>query len=233
MTTNRIITFANQKGGVGKTTLCTLFADFLAAKKVPVRIFDCDQQQTIYTKRKEDARKYTGNAMPYEVQPVDISIPQNVKILMESMKNSENKNGCMLIDAPGNLSQQGLIPIFAMSDYIICPFQFEVTSINSTATFIGFILRLQKMIPKMRARMVFVVNKWMKTYGKAPEWELWHKTEEHLRHFGLVTPRIEQKADMQRYNTMELMKPIAEIVTPAFNIIYDHIFKPDNHNNEK
>ena len=32
MRDNIMITFANQKGGVGKTTLCTMFADYLAAK---------------------------------------------------------------------------------------------------------------------------------------------------------------------------------------------------------
>ena len=232
MTANRIITFANQKGGVGKTTLCTLFAEYLSAKGEPVRVLDCDLQQTIYTKRNEDTRKYPGNAMPFEVQPVEITIPQNVKILMDSIKNSKERIGNVLIDAPGNLSQQGLVPIFVMSDYIICPFQFESSSINSTATFVGFILKLQKMIPQMRTHMVFVVNRWMKTYGRKPEWELWNKTEDHLGHFGLVAPRIEQKAEMQRYNTMELMPPIVPIVTPAFEVIYNHIFKP-NGNNEK
>lgn len=33
-----IVTFANQKGGVGKTTLCVLFAHYLVAKGVKVRI---------------------------------------------------------------------------------------------------------------------------------------------------------------------------------------------------
>jgi hypothetical protein len=28
-----IISFANQKGGVGKTTLCTIFANYLAEKR--------------------------------------------------------------------------------------------------------------------------------------------------------------------------------------------------------
>lgn len=233
MTTNRIITFANQKGGVGKTTLCTLFAEYLSARNEPVRILDCDLQQTIFSKRNEDVRKYPGNTMPFEVQPVEIAIPQNVKILMDSIKDSKEHTGCVLIDAPGNLSQQGLVPLFAMSDYLVCPFQFESSSINSTATFIGFILKLKKMIPQMHTQMVFVVNKWMKTYGKKTEWELWNKTEDHLRHFGLVAPRIEQKADIQRYNTMEMMQPVADIVGPSFEVIYNHIFRLKNNSDEK
>ena len=49
-----VITFANQKGGVGKTTLCTLFANYLAAKGKSLLVVDCDGQQTIYEKRKGD-----------------------------------------------------------------------------------------------------------------------------------------------------------------------------------
>ena len=35
MQTPVIVTFANQKGGVGKTTLCVTFANYLLTKGVP------------------------------------------------------------------------------------------------------------------------------------------------------------------------------------------------------
>lgn len=39
---NKIIVFANQKGGVGKSTLCILLADYLAYWKKNVCIIDTD-----------------------------------------------------------------------------------------------------------------------------------------------------------------------------------------------
>ena len=44
---NRKIVFANQKGGVGKSTLCILFANYLAWKGKSVCIIDTDLQKTI------------------------------------------------------------------------------------------------------------------------------------------------------------------------------------------
>ena len=200
MRDNIMITFANQKGGVGKTTLCTMFADYLAAKGESVLVVDFDRQQTIYSKRKEDVEKYRGVRLPYTVQPFDIKDTNNVREFLTSLR--EGYKGIVLMDTPGNLS------------------------INSTATFIGFIAKLQRMLPIMKCQFVFVVNKWDKRYGKKAELELWDKTEEKLRHFGLVTPRIEVKADMQRYNTIELMGPQKDIVSPTFDFMYQQIFKP-------
>lgn len=54
-----VITFGNQKGGVGKTTLCTLFANYLASIGKKTLVVDCDNQQTITEKRKADKKKYT------------------------------------------------------------------------------------------------------------------------------------------------------------------------------
>lgn len=69
---NRIIVFANQKGGVGKTTLCTLFANYLAEIKQPVLVIDCDGQQTIFEKRQADIKKYGDDNFTYSIKPFPI-----------------------------------------------------------------------------------------------------------------------------------------------------------------
>ena len=57
---NRIVLFANQKGGVGKTTLCGLFANYLSVEKeVPLLVIDADPQQTFSGRRKDDLRRQT------------------------------------------------------------------------------------------------------------------------------------------------------------------------------
>ena len=67
MQDNIIITFANQKGGVGKTTLCTLFANYLVGHRKKVLVIDCDVQQTISFRRKADLQKYKDAMIPYNI----------------------------------------------------------------------------------------------------------------------------------------------------------------------
>ena len=45
MGNNKIIVFANQKGGVGKTTLCIMFAHYLHSLGKNVYVIDADQQR--------------------------------------------------------------------------------------------------------------------------------------------------------------------------------------------
>ena len=141
------------------------------------------------------------------------------------MRNLKEMDGVVLIDAPGNLAQQGLIPIFSQADYVVCPFQYESTSVNSTATFILFLAKLKEKFPGMHTETFFVVNRHDKRYGKKAELALWAKTDERLSQYGIVTPKIEVKADMQRYNTIEVMSNQRDIVYPTFKFICDHIFK--------
>ena len=94
MRDNIMITFANQKGGVGKTTLCTMFADYLAAKGESVLVVDFDRQQTIYSKRNEDVEKYEGVRLPYSVHTFDIKDANNVReFLNVSSTDSERCKG--------------------------------------------------------------------------------------------------------------------------------------------
>ena len=217
-----VITFANQKGGVGKTTLCTLFANYLAAKGKSLLVVDCDGQQTIYDKRKKDLKSKPEKEIPYNVQPFNISNIEHVKKLMDFIQTMD---GVILIDAPGSLSQKGLIPLFASTDYIVCPFQFEQTSINSTVTFILFIQKLMQKIEKMKTGIFFVVNRHDKRVGKKDELEIWAKTEKAFNEYGHVVPRVEQAINMQRYNTFSLVANQDKIVGPAFDYIYKSIFE--------
>lgn len=62
-----IVTYSNQKGGVGKTTLCVTFANYLVTKGVMVVMIDCDFQHSIMKCQKANIRKYGEQVMLYEV----------------------------------------------------------------------------------------------------------------------------------------------------------------------
>lgn len=215
-----IISFANQKGGVGKTTLCTTFANFLSGKGKSLLVIDCDNQQSIYEKRKADETKYKGHNFSYDVKAFDISNADNIVLLMSKLKEL---NGIILIDTPGHLSQQGLVPIFANSDFIVCPYQYESTSISSTVTFLKFFKELKGKVNGMQTRLLLVANRYDKRVGKQEELELWKKTEEIFSNYGEILPRIEVKADMQRYNTVSLLDSQTNIVRDCYNRITDLI----------
>lgn len=85
-----IITFANQKGGVGKTTLAIAFANYLSLftdKKV--NVIDFDFQRSFYRRWSED--KDVKGEYLYEVEKIseeNIHLTQNEKILQQ-LKGSE------------------------------------------------------------------------------------------------------------------------------------------------
>ena len=116
-----IRTIANQKGGVGKTTLCVTFANYLVKKGFPVIVIDCDSQESLAQRRESDLKRYPSEdgSIPYEVLPFSLSKEEALFGFIGNIR----KTPCVAIfDSPGNLKQQGLVTLFANSDYIICPF---------------------------------------------------------------------------------------------------------------
>ena len=184
MNNNYIIAFSNQKGGVGKTTLCVLFANYLVAKGKKVIVVDCDGQTSIKSKRENDKNKYVEDKPQYDVHTLDISNPDKVKRELTALRKQD---AIVLLDTPGHISQKGLPPLFALTDYIVVPFKFEPTSIQSTGVFITFIKRLKKSLDFMKSDMIFVVNDWDTRFGKQDEMELYEKTEISLARLGMVS----------------------------------------------
>ena len=81
-----IITFANQKGGVGKTTLCVTFANYLVTKGVNVAIVDCDFQHSIIKCRKADIKKYDVQYVPYDVLSYEANDKKAIIALIDAQR---------------------------------------------------------------------------------------------------------------------------------------------------
>lgn len=219
-----VITFANQKGGVGKTTLCVTFANFLVKKGLPVIVVDCDSQESLAQRRDSDLKRYGSEEVeiPYEVLPFSLS---KEEALFNFIGNIRKTRCVAIFDSPGNLKQQGLVTLFANSDYIICPYHYDRTTIPSTATFIAFIQNLKKaMGRKMTAELILVPNRHDARVGTKTERELWDETGKTFSRYGLVTPRISMKADMERFCTLSDLDSQLEITQEAYDLIYNKIF---------
>ena len=217
---NHKIVFANQKGGVGKSTLCMLFANYLAWKKQDVCIIDTDLQKTIMMQRKKDREIYDDMEEPYTVQDFDVQDPELMQQLMESASQTE---GFVLFDSPGNVSEDGLVPMFTGADFIICPYEYEEKTLDSTGTFIQVINALRQTPPEMTARLFFVPNRIDVRIGTADELRMWKQTDAIFKQLGAVTPRITARASLKRINTFEISASQRDAVKGAFDFMIRRI----------
>ena len=123
--------------------------------------------------------------------------------LMEKAKLfSKQEDVIVLIDAPGTISESFLIPIFAMSDVIICPFTYQNLVLSSTSLFIRILQELKKEFKYMKAINIFVPNMVRKGVGTKDEWTEWEKTDKIFQEFGKISPRIYYKEELKRINTI-------------------------------
>ena len=149
----KIVSFSNQKGGVGKTTTCVNMAAYIAAEGKKVLLVDMDPQgnattglgfskssleQSIYSVLIDD-EKTLENIMPTEVENLDL-LPSNIdlagaevelvykknreRVLKNALEEIRSRYDYILIDCPPSL---GLLTINALAcaDSVIIPIQSE------------------------------------------------------------------------------------------------------------
>ena len=211
---NRIVVFANQKGGVGKSTLCILFANYLAYKGMPVCIIDTDLQKTILSQRNKDSEVFLGDDEPYSVQGFDVSDPETMQQLMDSARQVD---GFVLMDSPGNVSEDGLVPMFTGADFIVCPYEYEEKTLDSTGVFVGVINKLREHNADMKGELFFVPNRIDARIGTSEENRMWKQTDQIFKKLGHVTPRIASRATLKRINTYELLSTQRDAVSECFD----------------
>ena len=219
-----IVTFANQKGGVGKTSLCVTFANYLVMKGVRVVVIDCDFQHSILKCRKADLKHYGEELIPYEVWSHEPNSSEAMITLIEKLHNDPGID-VVLMDSPGSLKADGLVPMFVNSDIIAVPFHYDLVTVPSTASFLMFLDRLRKAVgSRMKARLFIIPNLHDNRVGKRTELLLWDNTRDTFSNYGYVTSKISRRADLQRFSTIAGLDLAQAAVTQVFDKIYDSIF---------
>jgi len=222
--TPAIVTFANQKGGVGKTTLYATFANYLVTKGVRVVVVDCDYQHSIAKCRRADIRKYGNQTIPYNVSEFLPNDKDTMTQLTAKLHNDPSIE-IALMDSPGSLNAAGLVPLFCNSDIIVIPFHYDLVTVPTTSNFLMFIDRLRKATGgKMSTRLFIVPNSHDNRVGTRSELLLWDETRDTFSNYGIVTPKIAKRADMQRFTTMAGLDTQLPFVQKAFDKIYSEIF---------
>ena len=132
-----VMSFANQKGGSGKSTVTLLAANALSQKpyNLKVLVIDADLQRTI-TKEREADRKVVKK-FPYEV----ISSSLNDRAVVKDVQDNLGDYDLILIDIPGILykddrDQKEIATVLAICDLIIIPIQATKPSIRASLEFL-------------------------------------------------------------------------------------------------
>ena len=195
----KVIAFATQKGGMGKTTLSVLVASWLHYKRgIKVAILDVDGSQlSVYNQRVREMNEYENDEeiatrldkQDIEPYPILAGDPKDVPTLL-----SELPSGVQLVfvDMPGNIEVVGYETAIRSVDYLIVPME---TSEYSVTTGISYLSAIQeiKLLPAERCRII-----WNK-YKNSRDGELADVLEERFLGIGLacLKSRIPQRDSYQ------------------------------------
>jgi chromosome partitioning protein len=137
----KIISFMNRKGGVGKSTLCTLLAGSLhARKKIRVLVVDADEQLSIYEERRDEQTEGVNayDISPFKWEPQDKK-DNPVERFCKLIAEKEDLYDVILIDTQGRLEGQGVPSVVMVSDVVIVPLIASKKDLRSTITFLDVI----------------------------------------------------------------------------------------------
>lgn len=237
---SKIIVVANQKGGVGKSTVCMALANYLALEQSCCvgGIIDTDPQQSVKKRRKSDKEQSEGTPVcsPYEVTEFNLNNYQRIPELIEALRK---KGMPYIFDTPGNMKHQGLVSLLALADYIIVPFNYDALVLASTVQFLIFWNNLKVSYEKsnngetIKAKLIFVPTMINPRIGTAAERALWENIKVEYAKYGPIAPRINFRADLKRCTTLSLPDEQKTAVQDALYFIYETIYKPKPQNNEE
>jgi chromosome partitioning protein len=203
------IVFGNQKGGVGKSTLCVLMANYLTLeKKKEVLILDMDMQKSISERRPAD-KNSTSIPMPYEIVAMEM---EDYPKFSDDLKTLGDVFA--LIDLAGSIHNDHIIPIIQEADYILCPFDYEQTVFASTIIFAKLVNYLSPTTP-----LFFIPNR----IKSSINYDLQGTIDADLKKYGTVTKPITDRVTLKRINTFSISEEQKKLLEEVFGFLYSKI----------
>lgn len=128
-----VVSFINQKGGVGKSTLTGVFANYLhtIGKKqgLKIAVIDADDTQNSLSRKRQREESLQEEKDNYKI------ITISSKDLPDKIETLQKMYDIILVDLPGNIKQEGVSIIYYLIDVAFIPTQPSELDIDSTAIF--------------------------------------------------------------------------------------------------
>lgn len=195
----KIILFTNVKGGVGKTTLCSVFATYLSQNGRPVAVIDADIQQSLYDHRQLDLQNSPNARLPWQIKALAGMPREEVAIALEKLRGLSCDT---VIDCPGNIIDPNLGAIYSKADIAVVPTHYCYDVMKATFKF-AVMFRA-----RFRARMFFVPNN-LSGIEESRSSIMANREDamEQLKPFGVLTARVKRSVVMAEYSTLLPLTP--------------------------
>lgn len=130
-----VVSFVSQKGGSGKTTLTTMFANYLhrvgKMNGLKFVVVDCDNEQnSLFNMRQSDVATFGKKSD--EAYPVMSVFSQELPNQLGKLKEAYD---IILIDFPGNMVQEGVVTLYHLIDVAFIPLIPSKLDYNATELF--------------------------------------------------------------------------------------------------
>jgi len=144
------ITFANPKGGSGKTTSAMLLAEQIRHAGASVAILDCDPNQNIVQWAKQ--REGQGRAVPFTIRPVP-----SENDFLDTVEGIRGKADFLIIDLEGTASQLVTYAI-SQSDLVLIPFEPTPMEARQAARAVQLVRNTGRMMGKNLAHALLLTR---------------------------------------------------------------------------
>jgi chromosome partitioning protein len=151
-----VIVIANPKGGVGKSTLATQVAGWLAHAGHSVMLGDVDRQQS--------ARQWLA------LRPPGLPAIQGWELLQDQLLRPPRGTSHVVLDTPAGLHGKRLDAVLQIADRILVPLQPSLFDIQATHAFVQA-LQAHRRAPQIRMGLVAMrVRDHTRAYEQLQHW---------------------------------------------------------------